>query len=321
MIDKLKAWSKARGYEIAWGSASVLKDVNDEFDQLEDSGKFKADIYQELLSWLRLEDPKPFPNPETVFAIAVPRPTHKLVFELPDDRIETILPPTYVKHFETREAVRRDLSSSVFEDRYKTAILKAPLKALAARLGLVSYGRNNITYVPGMGSFFQLVGVITDAVLPSNTNTPGKAKPCPECQKCKVCIKACPTEAIQEERFLLRGEKCFVRYSENQIPWPSWLLPKLEKCFSAQTCLVGCLLCQLPCPMNKGRVQIEDAGVSFTAEETGKIIVKNTHGLDSLEDETREKIQSLGLTEFQIIGRNLRELLKYHKSGILKNTL
>lgn len=44
-----------------------------------------------------------------------------------------------------------------------------PLKSLAAHSGLAVYGRNNICYVPGMGSFLELVGLYSD--LPCSEDT------------------------------------------------------------------------------------------------------------------------------------------------------
>ena len=41
----------------------------------------------------------------------------------------------------------------------------APIKTVAAMLGLVRYGRNNIAYADGIGSYLQLCGYITDARL------------------------------------------------------------------------------------------------------------------------------------------------------------
>jgi epoxyqueuosine reductase len=39
------------------------------------------------------------------------------------------------------------------------ALSLLPLKSLAVRSGLAAYGRNNVCYVPGMGSFLELVGL------------------------------------------------------------------------------------------------------------------------------------------------------------------
>ena len=60
----------------------------------------------------------------------------------------------------------------------------APLKPLAVRLGLVRYGRNNVTYAPGMGSYIQLLGYLTDASLPLPDGwRPQEPTLLPECER------------------------------------------------------------------------------------------------------------------------------------------
>jgi len=44
---------------------------------------------------------------------------------------------------------------------HRTAKPQLPLKTLAVCSGLAEHGRNNLCYVPGMGSFFQRVGIFS----------------------------------------------------------------------------------------------------------------------------------------------------------------
>ena len=318
MIKDLEAWAEIRGYKIAWGSVSVLEDVKKEFDALRTAGELDETFYQEYLNWFKYPHDVSLPEPKSVIVVAVPRPAHRLTFALMNDQLDTVLPPTYVAYKGTTARVCQDVISSLFQGPHRAEVLQAPLKAVAARLGLVSYGRNNITYIPGVGSFFQLAGVITDAELPSPPGGyPQRAASCPECESCRICFRACPTGAIDEKRFLLRAERCFVLCSENPGPWPEWLIPSLRRCFSAHSCLVGCLICQMVCPLDTGLLRLEDAEVSFSAEETERILAGYSGESDPEVDGIKAKLKGLGLNDqhYPCLGRNLRELLRISQTS------
>jgi epoxyqueuosine reductase QueG len=94
-----------------------------------------------------------------------------------------------------------------------------PLKRIAVQSGLADYGRNNITYVLGMGSRLQLESFLTDMLCETaEWREPVMA---PMCEKCTLCLDNCPTGAQRKDRFLLDSLKC-------------------KKCWTCSTC----------CPMN-----------------------------------------------------------------------
>ena len=171
-------------------------------------------------------------------------------------------------------------------------LIDAPLKALAARLGLVRYGRNNVTYAPGIGSYLQLIGCVTDAALPVPADwTPQEPQLLDLCETCGECETACPTGAIGSDRVLLHAERCLTLANEATATFPDWL-PS-----SAHHCLIGCLLCQRACPEN-ARLEVEDTGIVFTAEETAALLA-GSGGSGRADDGTHfaEKLGRLGLTD------------------------
>ena len=106
---------------------------------------------------------------------------------------------------------------------YRAAKAVLPKKLLAVRSGLAAYGKNNITYVPGMGSFHGLVAVFSD--LPAPEGTWRDAEMMEACHKCAACRRHCPTGAIDADRFLLRAERCLTFHNEKpvDVPFPGWI--------------------------------------------------------------------------------------------------
>jgi len=169
---------------------------------------------------------------------------------------------------------------------------------------LIDYGRNNIGYLPGMGSFIQIVGLVSDMPVDEGKTARRLEDALMErCRKCRACAAACPTGAIGQDRFLLHAEKCYTLFSESLEPIPSDL-----KAPSPQ-CLIGCLKCQEVCPENKGRMPYQKAPVAFSTEET-RALLEAAEGSGPGLEKLQVKIRALGLSENPLLyGRNLKRLL------------
>jgi len=145
---------------------------------------------------------------------------------------------------------------------YRVIPARLPQKLLAVHSGLAEYGRNNICYIPGFGSFFQPTVFFSD--LPCEEDDWRELRSMERCQSCKACMLKCPTGAITEERFLLHAERCLVFHNERPggIPFPSWI----DR--SAHNCLMGCMICQKFCPENKPVLNWFEGDEKFSNEET-----------------------------------------------------
>jgi epoxyqueuosine reductase len=301
MSKDLKAWAESRNWAAAWGPASVAEEARAEVAERRKTGEV-APIF--AARWLRRFDGSVAAG-TTAIIVAVPRPAHRLRVTTPAGEIAVVVPPTYIGDREVDTAVRCKLAAFLGRGPDAVRPLRAPLKALAVRFGLALYGRNNVTYVPGMGSYVQLVGALTDVVL----DLPEPWRPRPytlmqECDSCEACRGACPAAAIGEDRFLLHAERCLTNYNELPGPWPKWLAPTWH------SCLLGCLYCQNACPQNVGRLTMEAADVLFDLEETSALAAGPVVQSGALRDRIARKVALLGLTEYDaVLGRNLQALL------------
>ena len=304
MDATLIRWATERGYRVGWGLPSALAVAREDVLSRRRSGELNPAFFDaNLASFDSFETP--WEGPATVVVVVMPRPAHLVTFTVDGRQVETLFPPTYVRYSPLFEEVRQDLQRHGLPGA-RVERLKVPLKSLAARLGLVRYGRTNVTYAPGFGSYLQLFGYLTDAALPLPEDwQPREPELLPECEGCSVCLAACPTGAIGEDRVLLRGERCLVAVNERVGEWPAWIPP------SAHNCIIGCLLCQRPCPANP-ELPVERTGVVFTAEETEALLGDGGAREGPAWDGVNGKLERLGLPyeEQRVLGRNLRALLE-----------
>jgi epoxyqueuosine reductase len=210
--------------------------------------------------------------------------------------VPILIPPTYSAYEQPLSA--EPILKSVL-DTYAYSIIKQklPEKLLAVHSGFAVYGRNNITFHPDWGSFIRYQHFVSDLpVLDDNWQPLQMAD---LCANCNACVAACPTGAISNERMIIDASKCLTFYNEQPDQLPDWIEAGW---FSS---LIGCLKCQVCCPMDtqvKKQVQI---GPEFTEEET-ELLLQNTPK-EEIPAELMAKLQEITLDDDIVaISRNLK---------------
>lgn len=213
------------GYRGRIVSIQRLPELKSHVEQCRRQGLFDTEFYQERLAWFDFRIPDNMPKAKSIIVVAVPRPQSQVIFTWKGERRALILPPTYMAYKEINRQTE-DLVAKFLNLRgYQVKPTSLPLKLLAVRSGLGEYGRNNICYVPGMGSFLQLVGVYSD--LPCSKDEWREPQMMERCRHCEACRRSCLTGAVPSDRFLLRAERCIVFHNERKgdIPFPAWIDP------------------------------------------------------------------------------------------------
>ncbi len=263
-------------------------------------GLLDETFYEEALRLFSFERPADLAEACSIIVLAVPVPQVRLFFARNGKRLAAIVPPTYVRYTARTTDVRADLASWLALEGYRVANSSLPLKTLAVGSGLAQYGRNNITYVTGMGSFLQLVSAFSD--LPCLDDPWREPQALSRCDSCVACRKHCPSGAIPQDRFLLRAELCLTFHNERAGDFPGWIDP------SWHNCLIGCMRCQDVCPENKTVISHFDDMAEFSEKETELLLERVP--FDRLPSETADKLRGLEINEeYPRLCRNLSMLV------------
>jgi epoxyqueuosine reductase len=240
------------------------------------------------------------PGAQTLIIISYPQPLTRANFIWHGKVYHGDIPPTYIGKADDAH-VKDALTAIVGRDGFKVTRVHLPVKTLAVRSGLAQYGKNNITYVPGFGSFHRLVAFASDN--PCQEDTWGELKMMKACEGCFRCQENCPTGCIPKDRFLLHAENCLTRYNEREDLLESWIKPDWHNA------LIGCMRCQTVCPVNKKQLAVIVPGPVFSEAETALLLQKTP--LDALPDETRLKLSAIAMDDlYNVLARNLDVLIK-----------
>ncbi len=286
------------GYKARMISIDHLPTLEKQIDEQHSRGLLENEFFQERLDWFRFQIPDSLPKAQSIIVVAVPRPQTRAVFTWNGIKRPLILPPTYTAYNNVTERVQNSLAKMLSEKGYAVAGTALPLKLLAVRSGLGQYGRNNICYVSGMGSFLQLVAVYSD--MPCEEDSWQEPSMLQACEKCDLCRRACPTGAIPSDRFLLRAELCISYHNEKSgdIPFPRWMDP------SWHNCIEGCMRCQQACPLDKQFLDWVEGEEEFSEEEAALLLEGTAR--ERLPEETVRKLTHLDiLNDIGILPRNL----------------
>jgi epoxyqueuosine reductase len=145
----------------------------------------------------------------------------------------------------------------------------------AARSGVGFYGKNTMLITRRHGSWVVLGTVVTDVEI---APTPALET---DCGECRICIDACPTDALAEAG-TLDATKCLSYWSQA----PSAIPSEYRARFGAQ--VYGCDICQDVCPWNRG---VEKRRAEISVDGTPHVSL--VEWLRASDDELRRRFDRL----------------------------
>jgi len=232
LLEQIRPHLERNGYRARTVSSEHIKKLQEGINKIHRQGLFDEEFYQERLTFFEFRPPESLPQAKTLIIVAMPQPQAKVTFTFHGEPHHVILPPTYASS-EDRQ-VLKILSEVLCTQGYSVVQAKLPVKSLAVHSGLGRYGRNNICYIPGMGSFHRLAAFYTNCELDEDNWQDFQVMQ--RCLKCQICLRSCPTGAISRDRFLVHAERCITFHNERSYAeFPAWIDE------SWHNCLVGCM--------------------------------------------------------------------------------
>lgn len=295
---------KVGGARFAWGPAALVDLCIERIRSLR--GDIGGAVFDTYLSAQKKLSEMDLPGATVVMA-AMRAP----LFEMPVDAggrtAYALVPPTYIDD----KALIGKVDAAVEKVFGKATPIRAPFKTLAVLLGLAKYGRNNIAYVHGMGSYVRLRCYIATRQVESSYPAPirplekdlGSDYLSDECRGCGICESACPTGAIGNRGFMLDASRCMTLVNEDAKKLPEWY----EKSFSH--CVVGCMRCQEACPMNDGKLQRIRLRSGLDKDQAAWVLNGSDDPEGRLEAGVKQVLKENGMSYLDdVFARNMKSL-------------
>ncbi|MBN2414530.1 hypothetical protein JXO52_01740 [bacterium] len=294
----------------AWKSIPVthLHALQKEFDRYKRNGAFSSNpTFRKYLSNKKFIVPDGMEDTRSLIIMAVFTRMMTARFHYQGSEHAALIPPQYyddgitveqLEQLVLRDIVKRD---GFWVRRHS----KLNLKFLAAHTGLGFYGRNNIIFVPGMGSFITLYAFFTDCDL-NQDDWLETIRLMPECATCRTCIGMCPSGALPRTGMVLDAGRCITLYNEIEGSFPSWIKPEWHNA------LMGCMTCQLCCPVNKALSDSSTGELEAVSEDETRCILAGTVDAALVNSLTRKLMRYHPATDAALYGmfkRNLASLL------------
>jgi epoxyqueuosine reductase len=296
VLDRLKV----KGWSCGIVPIGRLRELQYDLDSLFEQGLVDAKVREAYLNEFKYEAPRQMPDARSIIIVAVPQPRLRIHFTFEGRDVAAIVPPTYANAWTVINGVRSFLEEITVEEGGKFEKASLPLKTLAARTGLVKYGRNNITYLPENGSYHRLVAYFSNLDLKVDQWQEREALAA--CKTCEQCSEACPASVICNDRFLVHVERCltFLNEMSSDRPFPDKVKAEWHNA------IVGCMRCQDACPYDKKVNGWTDEGETFSEEETCYLLKGEFS--DARSKAMNDKLERSGL-DLTIFPRNLVALL------------
>jgi epoxyqueuosine reductase len=172
----------------------------------------------------------------------------------------------------------------------------------AARSGLGFVGKNTLLIIPGKGSYFFLGELIVDLEL--DYDSPVSQN----CGKCRRCLDACPTGAIEKPHWV-NARKCI---SYQTIENKGEISPEIVARLSNN--VYGCDICQVVCPWNRYARPHNTPGFNPSDE----FLSLDYEGFQEMDEETYRRIfrrSAVKRAKFAGLKRNVTALKSSQQTG------
>ena len=226
-----------------------LPELQEYMGELKAQNKISTNTtFHRYIDYMQFEPPEELPQAKSIIILAIASKLGTVDIHYKSTIKKAYVPQNYYDMGPDPGEIIKMIQKNIIQlPGFHCVRTKLHLKLLAVRSGLAKYGRNNITYVDGMGSFYNLFAFYTDFEFEQDDWHDMELLK--YCNTCTICLNKCPTGAIREGEMVIDVEKCISLYNEIPGEIPSWIDAK------AHNSLMGCMKCQAQCPGNKEAIQ------------------------------------------------------------------
>jgi epoxyqueuosine reductase len=263
--------------------------------------------FRDQVAKLSFKIPADFPTAKSVIVVAAFTKSMYARFTVDGAQFRVLVPPQYyaddMNAARLRGIVQKEIVKNT-NNRIVDISESVPLKLLAARSGLGLYGKNNLIFVDGMGSYNLLYAFLTDYAFPEDSWT--QMDILGRCRRCDHCVRSCPTSCFVQGSLPINIDRCVTLFNERPGVFPNWMLR------SSHTALMGCVRCQDSCPEDGGYAEISEMLEDVSEDETRKILkgMADDALLKSLQRKLRQFRPTASKEAFPILTRNLSVLTR-----------
>ncbi len=299
LTDKLNSEFKKLHAKFRTVSIIHLKELQEEINEWKRKGLITEKFFKQNYGEFTFHPPSTLHNACSIIIIGIPQKITPVNFFHNGERYQTVVPPTYI-YSKLRATCKEILSKILDKKGYSVDYAILPLKLLAVKSGLAKYGKNNICYINGMGSFTRLQAFYTNYEFP--TDNWYEKQIMKSCTTCSLCQKVCPNQCIPKNRFLIHADRCLTYLNENEGDIPLWVIAQ------SHNALIGCMHCQIVCPQNKKFLQLYEQSIDLSEDEISVILKKTPR--EHIPPILAKKLAKLNLDEYySLLGRNLSVLM------------
>jgi epoxyqueuosine reductase len=300
--------SQIPAYRYKTLPANRFRELQAEYDKSLESPLYsRAKVFRDDIAKLSFKIPTDFAAAKSAIVVAAFTKPMYVRFTLDGAQFSLLVPPQYyvddMDATKLRDIVQKEIIKNT-SNRIVDISNSVPLKLLAARSGLGQYGKNNLIFVGGMGSYNLLYAFLTDYPFVEDSWT--QVSILGHCRRCDRCDRSCPTACFSPGSFPINIDRCITLYNERPGAFPNWMLR------SNHSALMGCLRCQDICPEDGGYAQVSGMLEDVSEDETRKILkgMADDALLKSLQRKLRRFPATAGKEVFPILTRNLSVLTR-----------
>jgi len=288
---------EAAGFRAAFLPYHAIEQIKQSYDELSEKGR-DIQYVQNAVKHFKNNQPPNIPFEPLSFLIAAqPGDYAQILLIVNGKQIAVPIPPPFNEPAEKKRF--EDILGSVIKGHQTAHTRGISQKLLTVLSGLGRYGRNNICYIGGLGSYFNLRAFYTDILCEDHSQP---LRYLDECETCTLCRENCPTSAIGQSS-VIDAARCLSMYNEVEGTIPDWI-PQ-----NAHHTMISCLRCQEICPVNKSLPEKKEHTLELSEAETGVLLSPDSA---EIPPELKQKLSKFGMDDgfISIAGRNAKLALK-----------